>query len=373
MKKQRNNKGALTIEASISYSIFLMVVVSVLYIMRIVYVYGLVQHAVGQTAKELSMYSYLYQVSGINDLNSQVNGATQGRTVKFNEDMGELIGFYEKFSSGDFSASYDGTTDPKEILKNIGAAVLGEAGREVNQQLFELAARPMIAGYIGADSKGNGADARLRALRVVDGIQGLNLGNSSFFEDGQTIDLVVCYTIDPLMPIDILPNMNLANRAYVRGMSGSSIFGSNHADHKEAEKEEESSVWDLPPMERGKEIQNQQNIGNLPDKFSTFSSFDRDTGKATAEFSIDIRDASYQDEKKLKNYLRTKCNKVMNFTDTTYGGVTVKADEIKEREMILYIPSGANGREVDRTKFDKAVSEIKGQYPDIDIKIVEID
>ena len=59
MKKCRKQRGALTIEASISYSIFMMIVVTFLYIMRIVYAYGLIQHAVAQTAKELSMYSYL--------------------------------------------------------------------------------------------------------------------------------------------------------------------------------------------------------------------------------------------------------------------------------------------------------------------------
>ena len=41
--KQRE-KGALSIEASISYSIFLMVLVTVLYIMRIVYAYGPVSY-----------------------------------------------------------------------------------------------------------------------------------------------------------------------------------------------------------------------------------------------------------------------------------------------------------------------------------------
>lgn len=67
MKRLRENKGALTIEASISYSVFLMIIVTILYLMRIVYAYGLVQHAVGQTAKELSMYTYVYQVTGMNE------------------------------------------------------------------------------------------------------------------------------------------------------------------------------------------------------------------------------------------------------------------------------------------------------------------
>ena len=48
--------------------------------------------------------------------------------------------------------------------------------------------------------------------------------SSSFFEDGKTIDIVVCYTLDPILPIDLMPKMNLMNRATIQGMSGSSIF-----------------------------------------------------------------------------------------------------------------------------------------------------
>ena len=52
----------------------------------------------------------------------------------------------------------------------------------------------------------------------------MNFSASIFFEDGQTIDLVVCYTLDPILPIDLMPELNLMNRATIRGMNGSSIF-----------------------------------------------------------------------------------------------------------------------------------------------------
>lgn len=364
MHRGTNNKGTLTIEASISYSIFLMIIITILYIMRVVYVYGLMQHAVSQTAKELSMYSYLYQVSGLNDLNQQIADATSERTKTLNKDVGEVIQFYETFSSGDFTAKYNGTTSPKEILKNIGAAILGEAGKEVNHQLFETVARLMIESYVGADSQGNSADERLKALRVIDGIKGLNLNSSSFFEDGQTIDLIVCYTIDPILPIDILPEMNLANRAYICGMSGKSVF---------KEEKQEGNVWELPPTKRGNAIQGQENIRNLPDRFSTFSAYDSATGKATAEYSIDIRDVSYQKVSGIKSAIGRECSKIDNFRDTSYGGTTLKKDDIKSKELIIYIPSSANGREVDRTKYNQAVKEVQAQYPDIRIITKEID
>ena len=370
MSRKRNQKGSLTIEASISYSIFLMVIVTIIYIMRIVYLYGLVQHAVSQTAKELSMYSYLYQVSGINDLRGEIADATGDRSQTVNKDVGEVIKFYEEFSSGDTTVRYNGTTDPRELLKNIGAAMLGEAGKEANQQLFEMVARSLIESYIGADSKGNSADERLAALRVVGGLGGLNLSSSSFFEDGKTIDLIVCYTIDPIMPIDILPEQNLANRAYIQGVSGKSVFKEGET---KTENKEEESVWDKPPVKRGNAIQEQEQVRNLPEHFPAFSAYDSSTGTATAEYSIDIRDASYQNVSGIKSAIRQKCSKIDNYKDTTYDGVTLKKDDIKKKKLIIYIPSSTKGRDVQREKYDQAVKEVQKQYLDIQIMTKEID
>ena len=205
---KKRQKGVLTIEASISYSIFLMIIVTLLYLMRVVYAYGLVQHAVSQTAKELSMYTYVYH--------------------QFNTDAESIVKLYEILEGGKLDElndySYEGSTNPKDILKDVIGAVANEAAGDAHNQAWTLVARPMIAGYIGADSKGKSADERLQKLRVIGGLKGIDLSSSKFFENGTTIDIVACYTIDPLLPIKILPELNLCYRATVRGMSGSSIF-----------------------------------------------------------------------------------------------------------------------------------------------------
>ena len=228
MKREQRQKGALTIEASISYSIFLMVIVTMLYLMRIVYTYGLIQHAVSQTAKELSMYSYMYYVSGTSDLYNDLQNATSGRKDQFNTDADSIVKLYETFESGNTEDlkdySYEGSTDPKDLLKDVIGAMMNEAAGEAHNQAWSLIVRPMMAGYIGADSRGNSADSRLKALRVIGGLSGIDLSSSRFFENGSTIDIVACYTIDPIFPIKILPELNLCNRAVVAGMSGGSIF-----------------------------------------------------------------------------------------------------------------------------------------------------
>ena len=371
-RKKKRNRGVLTIEASIAYSIFLMVIVTILYIMRIVYAYGLIQHAAAQTAKELSMYTYIYQVSGLSDINQGVQEAAKDRSEQFNSDVGKVVDLYDKVMGGDTNGvsewEYGGTTNPAEILKNVGAALVGQAGAEANQLLFESVVRPLMGGYIGADSKGNGAGDRLVKLGIKDGLSGLNLNNSSFCEDGVTIDLVVCYTLEPVFPINIMPEMNLMNRAYVRGMSGETVFERKSED---SDQNQEQSVWELGPAERGKI--RQKDIRNLPDRFPTWVAFDEATGKATSARSVDITNGSYQSAESIRNTLRSDLQKMADYETKTYDGVTVREEDIRSKELVVFIPSSTKDRQVDRTEFDNAVRELKGEYPDIVITVKEVD
>ena len=141
---------------------------------------------------------------------------------------------------------------------------------------------------------------------------------------------------------------------------------------KQAEDEQEESVWDKPAVLRGKAIQEQQHVRNLPDNFPAFSAYDSATGKATAETSIDIRDVSYQKPSALKSVIKGKCRNMQDFEHKTYGGVTLDAADIKSKELIIYIPSSAGDRTVDRSQYDKVVKEVQKQYPDIQIVTKEI-
>lgn len=369
MKVMHRKKGALTIEASISYSIFLMVIVTMLYLMRVVYAYGLIQHAVSQTAKELSVYTYIYQVTGLNDAYQDIQNSVSGRKDQFNQDVGNVVSLYESFGSGDFSGTYEGETDPVELLKNIGSVMLGEGSKELNDQFFTMVVKPLMKSYIGADSKGNSADERLRALQIAGGMKGLDFSSSSFFDDGMTIDLVVCYTIDPILPIDIMPEVNMANRACVRGMSGKSVF-----EQKSGEQEKEASIWDQPSdTSRGKEIQKQEHVRNLPDNFPVFSAYDASSGTATAEISIDLRENSYQQVSGLKGRIKSKCRSMNDYKTSTRNGVTVEAAEVTNKVLIIYIPSSTEDRKIDRSNYEQAIKAVQESYPDIQIVTKELD
>jgi hypothetical protein len=66
----------------------------------------------------------------------------------------------------------------------------------------------------------------LSNLRIKDGLEGLDFSSSVFWASGgeNDIELVVCYTIDPVFPFKIIDELNLVNKVKVRGWSGKSIF-----------------------------------------------------------------------------------------------------------------------------------------------------
>ena len=65
MNKQR---GSITIEAAVALPIFLFCILAFAYFIRVVYIQERIQHAITNSANELSMYSYLYGKSGLLDV-----------------------------------------------------------------------------------------------------------------------------------------------------------------------------------------------------------------------------------------------------------------------------------------------------------------
>ena len=70
-------RGSVTIEAIISLSAFMFAIVTMMTIVNICIVQAKIAYAINTTAKEISQYSYLYALTGINDREGEV--AESGR------------------------------------------------------------------------------------------------------------------------------------------------------------------------------------------------------------------------------------------------------------------------------------------------------
>lgn len=260
----KNEKGSLTVEACISLTIFLMVFVTILYIMRIVFAYGIMQHALNQSAKEFSTYSYYYAVSGLADINGQIQSSTAGGVASFNENVSNIVNVYDSFntlggnikevgadvSTGDLSgamssiqsASGDysdfknslgeaaGTiksiaNDPVAAIKSVGSVFLNGGNEAAKTFLCGEISRSLMAKYISNEGYDT-ANTRLKNLRIVGGLDGIDFSASKFWTSGSQneIELVICYTIKPIFPFEVVDDLHFMNKVRVRGWSGKSIF-----------------------------------------------------------------------------------------------------------------------------------------------------
>lgn len=260
----KNNKGSLTVEACISLTMFLMVFVTILYIMRIVFAYGIMQHALNQTAKEFSTYSYYYAVSGMADINGQINSSTAAGVASFDENVTNIVNVYDSFntlggsvkeagsniSSGDLSGTLSSlqsvsgnysnfkesagaatntiksiADDPVAAIKSVGSVFLSGGNESAKTFLCGEISRSLMSKYI-SEGGYDAANTRLKNLRIVNGLEGVDFSASEFWSPGSEneIELVICYTIEPVFPFKIVDKLNFVNKVRVRGWSGKSIF-----------------------------------------------------------------------------------------------------------------------------------------------------
>lgn len=258
----KKDKGSLTVEACLSLTIFLMVFLTIMYFVRIVFAYGIVQHSLNQVAKEFSSYTYYYQVSGLGDINDAIQNSTSAGTQNFNKNVGDMMDVYKEFgnlgdgianisksaSEGDLAgiaesfSSLSGNTedftsaistakediqkiveDPMTAVKSLGGVLLN-SGNEIGKTLIcgEIS-RHLMAKYISADGY-NAANERLEKLRIKGGLDGLNFSASSFWKSGNDVEFVVCYTINPVFPIKVVDELNFVNKVTVRGWGSNSLF-----------------------------------------------------------------------------------------------------------------------------------------------------
>lgn len=264
MKILKSTKGALTVEACLSLTIFLMVLITILYIMRLVFAYGIIQHALNQTAKEFSTYSYYYAISGMADINGQINSSTAAGVANFNTNVSNIVNVYDTFNTlgggvkevganvannnlsgavsrlqnidGDYEnfraaagAANDTiksiAEDPVAAIKSIGSVLLSGGNESAKTYIGGELARSLMSKYV-AEGGYDTANTRLKNLRIVGGLDGIDFSASQFWSPGaeNEIELVAFYTIEPVFPFKIVDKLNFVNKIRVRCWSGKSFF-----------------------------------------------------------------------------------------------------------------------------------------------------
>jgi len=327
-------KGSVTVEAAIALPVFLCVIISIIFLIKVVYTHELIQHALTETADEIASTGYIYYISGLRDLNDSVRNDLQDRADVFKDHIGTVMDTFSSFNN--LTESRNETTGSMDELKNIACLIASGAFNDVKTELFTPVVKLYIKKYFKTENV-NDADTRLKELNVKDGLEGLDFSESGFFVTNDDIDIVVRYSMDFPVPIKFFPELIFVQRASAKAWMG----GDESKGVIEGE-DGSGDIWSLNNFQRGSKLRTIFGA-NLPSSFPVIARFD--AGNAVMIKSMDLTAESYKNGATVIETLDGYMKKLVRYKgqEKPWGnkGIVIKESEIKQKELLLVIPQNA--------------------------------
>lgn len=242
--RYKAEKGAITVEATISLSAFMFAIVTILSIINICTVQAKIGVAINTTAKELSQYCYLYSLTGFAESEAKLRENGVEDTQELNAIMGNIGTVFDEIQNlgeGNPQSDIDVDTIMADVESKIGSVEnIEAAGSAIGNSLetiaedpkslimgmakmlasdgLELAKSKIIAAPLSkglckkhlVNSSESDVEAYLKSLGIVPGadgkyLSGLDFSESTLFPYGSNeITVSVNYKVKviPLLPID---------------------------------------------------------------------------------------------------------------------------------------------------------------------------
>lgn len=356
----KNRKGALTVEAAIVMPLFICVILSFALFIKIVYTQSIVQHALNETANELSVYSYLYSASGAQKLHDsakdyvedksklaqeQINSTvdalgTLGNTKKsieearddlknadiekLSKDIGEIKDLSkENIANGKaLKDKLDAVVkNPKQQIITFASFLAQGAFEDSKGALVSPVIRVMCKKHIASDELD--ADRRLKSLGVVNGISGLDFSETKILYDKENIDIIVRYKVESGLPINYLPELYFIQRANVRAWLDGDGKTPNAVDAEPVS----TNLWGLSVRDRTNKIFELEGK-DTPENVAIIK---YNSGDIVDVTSINLSEKSYATTSGVKSRINSSIRKLRDFSNKEYT-------DIKSRTLIVIIP-----------------------------------
>jgi hypothetical protein len=278
-------KGSLTVEAAMVLPIFLMSILSIIYIIKIIYIHENVQYSLSETANEMSTYAYVLEKSKILPTQQQI----YSNAIKENDEQNIINNSYALYEIIENASSYTSVNTSYEdivfedisntsnlnvfinsytntikeiknkiinnteiafaslnkIMDSIDSMLKGVQGLLINECLQE--GFEVINNYVGSkiaeDILSNYiTDEEYKKWYIVNGKDGMDFKNSKFMLEDEDIDLIVNYKIAIPIPFPGIKDINMMQRVKVRGFTGNRKyynFAEENEDNNEVEQSDE--------------------------------------------------------------------------------------------------------------------------------------
>ncbi len=321
-------RGAITVEAAIVLPVFLCTVLTVVFLIKAVYVHEMIQHGLVDTADDLASMSYLYYRSGLMDLDSTAQAEMKSKADDFREKMENLQQIFDTLG---MAINTGGFAD----LLSTGAYDNLKSG------LFNPLTRKIMEKYLITGASQD-IQPRLEALGICGGFDGLDFSGSSFFDGSNDIDLVVKYKLELPLPIKLFGDFTIVQRAVAKAWAGG-----DDPPVTEAVSDEQEGIWSLDNFTRGKKFREIYGA-NLPSSFPVIAAFVDDT--AVMIKSMDITAKSYADSSAVTVTITGYFKELSKYEgqEEPWGSnkITILKHDIKRKKLILVIPQNEISAEV---------------------------
>lgn len=259
-KLQQEENGMMVVEALLSFTVFVMAVSVIVYLISIFMLHNKVQFALNSAAHELAGYSYVYQAFGIrsrvkgikedgskyvqniDDTAEQIadtlNKVENLKNTAGNMNMQQLDSDVVKATWNDLKSTADSgkasyhkikalAENPKQFLAGIIYMAADMADTGLKTIFASYAAMGLSEKYFRTDKLD--ADAYLKSMGVREGYAGLDFSGSSVFcdSDMKLIDLRVQYDVDLSFVRLLIPDakLHVIQRVTVTGWLDGDCYG----------------------------------------------------------------------------------------------------------------------------------------------------
>lgn len=257
-KKKVSNaeNGAVVIEATLSLSVFMFLIVILLSIVNICTAQAKIEIALNQTAEEMSQYLYFYSLSGLNDIQAKVyadSSETRQQIEGLEDGITDGIKSLQKFGRGGSELSdtiseikEDGS-NVKDIVQEIASTddktawikslvkVAGNEGFEIGKGYFAGAlSKGLMVKHLTINDEID-CDRNLRDMGVIDGLDGLNLNSSSIYTNGtEDITLICKYKVKLLNLLNNDITFSFVQTAKTKAWGAQALVSSDKEDDSNA-------------------------------------------------------------------------------------------------------------------------------------------
>lgn len=399
-KDKKREAGAVTIEATIALTSFLFMFMMIFSVITICRAQARVQIAINATAKELSQYSYLYGLTGLdsalakfqdsaNTTKDEVDGTISNVANIFSslEAIGaegnKVVGEVKTLDPDAVNTAMDSWKNVSGQLDNVEANADSikeklEAYSENPQELLfgmarllaseslELAksrviAEPVCRALVQKHLKRNNddtAEAFCQSVGIVPGtylgkesyFNGMDFSNSTLFPYGSDeINIVVTYKVKllQLLPVDL--DFTITQSAITKGwLHGDMTPGTGSGDILAAMVKNGESMWNSPEnWGKIKKEMISQEVDNLKtgDYYGVSSqtyihAYDPDTNTFAMVSAINplfgVDSIDEVDKEELKDALKTHASQINSATDNMQSITIKKLDEHGNFQKVDY-------------------------------------